>query len=106
VEYTWQVVNCDTVLPCDINIPNIFTVNADAVNDELIIESTCIPEIYDLSIFNRWGEMVFATTDYTVNWDGKHKGSNCPAGVYYYILKCAFLTNPMKTYKGFVTILK
>ncbi|MFN4811859.1 MAG: gliding motility-associated C-terminal domain-containing protein, partial [Bacteroidota bacterium] len=47
-----------------------------------------------------------ATTDYTVNWDGKHKGSNCPAGVYYYILKCAFLTDPMKTYKGFVTILK
>ena len=106
VEYTWQVVNCDTVLPCDINIPNIFTVNADAVNDELIIESKCIPEIYDLSIFNRWGEMVFATTDFSVNWDGKHKGSNCPAGVYYYILKCAFLTDPMKTYKGFVTILK
>jgi gliding motility-associated-like protein len=106
VAYTWQVVNCDTVLPCNINIPNIFTVNADAVNDELIIESNCIPEIYDLSIFNSWGEMVFATTDFSVNWDGKNKDSNCPAGVYYYILKCAFLTDPMKTYKGFVTILK
>jgi hypothetical protein len=40
----------------------------------------------DIKFFNRWGEIVFETTDRDIKWNGKNKntGKDCPDGVYYY----------------------
>jgi len=40
----------------------------------------------DLRVFNRWGQVVFTTTDPDVRWNGtlNNEGETCPDGVYYY----------------------
>lgn len=71
-------------------LPNIFTPNNDKQNDffEPLPKWKFIESI-DLKIFNRWGALVYTTTDPAILWDGLNNVSNqyCPDGVYYYICK-------------------
>lgn len=39
---------------------------------------------FEMLVFNRWGELLFQSTDPTVGWDGYHKGQLCPQDVYVY----------------------
>lgn len=43
-------------------------------------------ESIDLHVYNRWGNLVFNTTDPDINWDGKHQsnGKQLSSGVYFY----------------------
>jgi gliding motility-associated-like protein len=40
-----------------------------------------------IKIFNRWGELMFESSNILDSWDGTHKGSDVPDGVYFYIIK-------------------
>ena len=95
-------IDCKTV---DIFIPNAFSPNGDLVNDKFIVEQKDIEE-YHLMIFNRWGEKVFETYTSGDNWDGKHKGSESPAGVYIYIIDTKSNFGIEKVFKGDVTLLR
>lgn len=44
-------------------------------------------EIYDLMIFNSWGELIFQTDDLNAGWDGTVKGLKTPNDVYVWRLK-------------------
>jgi gliding motility-associated-like protein len=37
-------------------------------------------------VYNRWGEMVFESTDFNTGWDGRYKGELVPKGIYVYLL--------------------
>jgi gliding motility-associated-like protein len=70
------------------SLPNVFSPNADGSNDVFhAIFPYKFVESIEIEIYNRWGQVVFATTEPDVNWDGKHKDSNTavPDGVYYYL---------------------
>ena len=59
----------------DINIfiPNSFSPNGDGVNDEFFPTGTGISkENYSMEIYNRWGEMIFSTTDLSEHWKGNN----------------------------------
>ncbi len=58
-------------------------------------------EATELTVFNRWGRIVFHSKDYQNNWDG----GNLPDATYFYVLKCKGLKNDA-TYQGSVMILK
>jgi len=62
-------------------IPNSFTPNNDGVNDVFgpIINHM---DGYELSIFDRWGSLVFQTTNCKQGWDGKSKGNEAESGLY------------------------
>jgi len=68
-------------------IPNVFSPNGDGINDILRPIELQEVEAIDLKIYNRWGQLVFETTDPVINWDGKHKDTNdlVSQGVYYFI---------------------
>jgi len=96
----------DTVLvysrPCleDKLIPNIFTPNEDGKNDAFYIPGVCPSDAYALDIFDRWGALIFSTTERNKTWDGKtNSGENAPDGTYYFIVKVADIT-----YKGFLQL--
>ncbi len=65
-----------------------------------------IVQLNNFSIFNRWGEKVFYTTDIDEGWDGTYKGQPQPLGVYIYVIEA--VTDSGKTFvkKGNVTLLK
>lgn len=69
------------------SLANVFTPNNDGMNDCLLIESIGQLKQVSLSIFNRWGILVFETSSLGDCWNGKDKdGNNVAAGVYFYIL--------------------
>lgn len=67
-------------------LPNIITLNGDGINDYFIpVKNKFIKDI-DLKIYDRWGLLVFETTEPAINWDGKNKMTKLPCtnGTYYY----------------------
>ena len=68
-------------------LPNVITVNDDGVNDFFKpIKNKFIKDI-DLKVYNRWGNLVFETTDPAIMWDGKVIQSKlpCTEGTYFYV---------------------
>jgi gliding motility-associated-like protein len=76
---------------CDKNIfiPSAFSPNGDGNNDVFQIYGNCIASM-KLSIFNRWGELVFESNDINQGWDGVYKAQSQPLGVYVYSLEVEF----------------
>ncbi len=73
----------------NIHFPNAFTPNGDGLNDEFRATGTFTAlASWQLSIYNRYGEMVFSNNDPTIGWNGrKHNtGKPAPAGTYVYQL--------------------
>ena len=68
-------------------LPNIITPNGDGRNDELIPFPYDNVEGVDFYIYNRWGRLVFKTTDPDIHWDGKDMYSHQPSsdGTFYYV---------------------
>lgn len=70
------------------NLPNVFTPNQDGDNDLFIPFPYCFVESIEIQIFNRWGNLVYETTDPNINWDGKNlNGEDLAEGVYVYTCK-------------------
>lgn len=69
----------------DIEMPNVFSPNADGRNDQFRplrisgMQGT-------LEIYNRWGQVVFSTSQVDAGWDGRIEGSPASEGTYYYVV--------------------
>ena len=135
--YEFEFEACDTYstievgFSCDPLIPNVFTPNGDTNNDLFKIENLT-PGNYSetlLTIYNRWGEIVFMANDYGLNddwWDGKTMFNSSPYsgissnrdidankihtvsdGVYYYVFDVFNIPNNQKeSFVGYITIIK
>ena len=67
-------------------LPDAFTPNGDGLNDGFEVKGANFLN-YQLTIYNRWGEMVFQTTDKDQSWMGDFNGDPLPAGLYPYVVK-------------------
>jgi gliding motility-associated-like protein len=69
------------------SIPNVFSPDGDKINDILHPFPYQFVDHIDLKVFNRWGQLIFQTSDPDINWDGKIQSSDkvVSTGVYYYI---------------------
>lgn len=67
-------------------IPNVFSPNGDGINDAFLVENFR-PEEYLLRIFDRWGRLVFETSNNEAAWDGQASGKPAPEGTYYYSIR-------------------
>ena len=68
-------------------LPNVFTPNGDNTNDLFIPLPYKYVKDIDIKIYDRWGLVMFETTDPDILWDGKSKDSKaqCSDGTYFYI---------------------
>ncbi|MEN8225073.1 MAG: gliding motility-associated C-terminal domain-containing protein [Bacteroidota bacterium] len=64
--------------------PNAFTPNGDGKNDEFTLKAENISN-FKMYIYDRWGTMVFETSDISRGWDGSHLGSTAPTGTYVWL---------------------
>ncbi len=80
---------CTSIDDCPrYRLPNVFTPNSDGFNDYFVpYPGYSSVERIDLKVFNRWGVVVFETSDPAIRWDGRDKNTNrqCAEGVYYYV---------------------
>jgi gliding motility-associated-like protein len=70
-------------------ISNIVTPNEDGQNDTWKINHYEQIASCTVTIYNRWGQPVYETTDYQNEWGGTKDGEVLPDGVYYYSIKCS-----------------
>ncbi len=71
---------------CYIAVPNAFTPNNDGLNDQLYPLNAYKATDLLFRVFNRVGQLVFETRDWTKRWDGKFKGQPADLGTYVWIL--------------------
>jgi len=67
-------------------IPDAFTPNGDGLNDIFTAEGADITT-FDMKIFDRWGELIFESTDINKGWDGTLKGNPVMNDVYVYVVE-------------------
>jgi gliding motility-associated-like protein len=88
-----------------VDVPNAFTPNGDGVNDFVKVKGYGIGKM-DWKIYNRWGALVFWSTDIKSGWDGRYKGAMQPQEVYTYILDVIFTDGTKYRKTGDITLLK
>lgn len=74
----------------NIGVPNAFTPNGDGLNDEFKIVSNVILDEFQLQIYNRWGQLVFETSDQHIGWDGTYNGNSLKSGSYVWKINYKF----------------
>jgi len=97
-----------TVLPYCIKVMDAFTPNEDGINDRWLVVNNggiCVQQIA-VSVFNRYGGLVYKNDNYNNDWTGQYKGKPLPDGTYYYRVTYRLLTGAYVTVKGDVTILR
>lgn len=67
-------------------LPTAFTPNGDGINDRLDCAFWGTSEI-QVRIINRWGEIVFESTENNITWDGNYNGNPCMEGTYAMIIE-------------------
>lgn len=86
---------------------NTFTPNDDGINDTWIISGIDGFTSARVSVFNRWGQLVYQATPYSnaFGWNGKQGNSSLPAATYYYVISI-FNNCVSQTINGTVTTIK
>jgi gliding motility-associated-like protein len=87
-------------------IPSGISPNGDGVNDFWYIRWLYRYPDNEVTILNRWEDVVFKTTDYQNDWYGTYNGKELPEGTYYYILRIYENGEQTQNYTGPITILE
>ena len=98
---TLTIIVEDATVSLDFTPANVFTPNGDGKNDTFYIPNLpaddCNDQFQGVEIYNRWGQLVYESTDRNFEWDG----GNAVSGQYYFLIK--YKNN---TYKNWLTILR
>lgn len=85
-------------------IPNTFTPNGDGMNDTFGVAGEAIKD-FRMEIYNRWGQLIFETSDANQRWDGKFKGDQVPEGAYVYKVTAQGATGKKETREGHLNVI-
>lgn len=94
--------------PFSIYFPNSFTPDGNEFNNQFNGIFGLEVNAWELSIYNKWGEMVYQTDDPQFGWDGSSKGKNAQEGTYTFILRYVSCDKPdgWQSITGHVNLLK
>ena len=91
-----------------VNLPNAITPSkGDGLNDHFSIPEDVAQRIdnFEISIFSRWGELVFYSTDKNFRWNGEISGKLAVGSVFIYIIHCTDTIGRPLTIRGSITVL-
>ena len=88
-----------------IYIPNTFFPDEDRINENFSGSFIGVKSV-DISIFNRWGELIYTSTDINFRWDGKYKGEKVMQGTYTWLLKYKRNSSPTEILTGHINVLR
>lgn len=90
-----------------LQLPNAFSPGSgSSINDNLHLIVRGIVNLNSFKLFNRWGELIFETTDINEGWDGKYKGKPQPLGTYIYLIDATSSTGKRFQKQGTITLLR
>jgi gliding motility-associated-like protein len=88
-----------------VDVPNAFTPLSGDLNSVIKVMGFGIVKL-KFDIWNRWGQLVFSTSDQQIGWDGKFKGQLQPMDVYMYTLSVEYFDGKKLTKKGDITLIR
>jgi gliding motility-associated-like protein len=91
---------------CDLLMPNAFTPNADGNNDVFRVKYPQFIKQFRMQVFNRWGQVVFMTSDPHGGWNGSHSGKQQPIGNYIWVISLVNLQGQSRQYSGTVLLIR
>jgi gliding motility-associated-like protein len=91
-------------------LPNAFSPNNNNQNELFrpVTQRTTL-DPYQLLVFDRWGQLIFKTTNPAEGWDGKYNGQPCPAGGYSYLIQyreAKIESSKTVTLRGMVSLIR
>ena len=93
--------------PSIIFMPNAFTPNGDGRNDMYPMNQYMVKgSLYNVKLFNRWGEKIAEFTNPDMNWDGNINGKPAPEGVYIFMAYWIGCDNEKRSLQGNFTLLR
>ncbi len=103
--------NCEPVQVVEPVIPNVFTPNADSINDVWRFNLGKGNTLNDIAIFNRWGNVIYqkenTLAQNMVWWDGRtNSGEETSSGVYYFVLRYTDVNGEEHRKNGYVTLMR
>jgi gliding motility-associated-like protein len=87
------------------DVPNAFSPNGDGVNDRIFVRGFGISSI-QWNIYNRWGTLIYQSTNKSDGWDGTYNGKLQPQEVYHYVLEVIMSDGKKYFKKGDITLLR
>ncbi len=103
--YDTTVNSMKVLKSCYIAVPNAFTPNGDGLNDYLYPTNAYKADNLDFKVYNRVGQLVFYSTDWTVKWDGKIKGEPQDSGIFVWLLSYTHHDTGKKVFQKGSTVL-
>ena len=100
VSHQMKVVNS-----CYITVPNAFTPNNDGKNDFLYPLNAWKASNLEFFIYNRYGQVIFHSTDWTRKWDGTINGQPQSSGVFVWMLRYTDRETGQQVFKRGTTVL-
>ncbi len=101
------IINLNILNNCYIAVPSAFTPNADGLNDYLYPLNAYKAVGLKFSIYNRLGQRIFYTEDWTRQWDGRFRGQGADPGTYVWMLDYFNLqTNKHVFQKGYTVLIR
>jgi len=88
-----------------VDVPNAFTPNGDGTNDIVFVQGYAIGKM-TWKIYDRWGLLVFTSSNVNTGWNGRYKGELQPQEVYAYTLTIEFTDGTKINKKGDITLLR
>ncbi|MBC8045829.1 MAG: choice-of-anchor L domain-containing protein [Fimbriimonadaceae bacterium] len=86
--------------------PNAFSPNGDGFNDLFSMVNRGVLASFAMSIYNRWGELVFETTSTDPAWDGTYNSNEQPIGNYVYVFEASDFDGNIYSHKGAFTLVR
>jgi gliding motility-associated-like protein len=91
------------------HLPNAFTPNNDAQNDEFVgVGISDNIAQFKMNIYNRWGQRVFSSENPNLGWNGRkgNNGEDAPSGIYVYTVEYLNPRGEQTVKKGHVTLVR
>lgn len=109
------ILGCDSIYTLDLRVrgevgiylPNVFSPNEDGINDQIqpYLSDQNI-DFLQWQVFDRWGNLVFQSSNPNEPWDGTYRGKPCPAGVYAYQLDLEIIGCQKTKRMGDITLIR
>lgn len=88
-----------------IYVPNTFTPNDDSKNVIFKAEGGNV-RTFEMTIYNRWGELIFTSDDMDLGWDGTYNGAICQDGTYVWKIKITDFSSEEHRFVGHVNLIR
>ncbi|WPQ62901.1 PKD domain-containing protein [Chitinophaga sancti] len=101
-----DAINLRFIVGPDIYVPTGFSPNGDGQNDIFRPLPVGITQMEFFRVFDRWGKLMYSTTEYLQGWDGNYDGKPAAIGTYVWVVQGKNVNSETVIRKGTVTLIR